>query len=98
DSSQRPCRCGICLQVPAPAEADEQGVFDLQPTFLGVYPRGLASIALAELNRAGCRILAHHEAHCAVLFRLPASGCEEAPAEALELGSFLLLCELPGGA
>ncbi|CAE6910311.1 sqv-3 [Symbiodinium sp. KB8] len=57
--------------------------------FLGVYPRGLQHIAVAELTgREGLRIWKHHEEHCALLFQLP-----EGPV--LELGSFLLLREVP---
>ncbi|CAK9064929.1 unnamed protein product [Durusdinium trenchii] len=88
DPDARPCRCEVCLQVP-------QGTREcVQPEsvilFLGVYPRGLGFIALAELQRENCSVLAHTEEHCAILFHY-------AEETVLELGSFLLLCEVPGG-
>lgn len=87
DPTQRPCQCEVCVQVPvANGQPDVEAVSET--CFLGVYPRGLSSIALDELQREHCSVLAHEEEHCALLFR---------PQDhVLELGSFLLLCEVLG--
>eukprot|EP00434_Breviolum_minutum_P019994 symbB.v1.2.017637.t2/scaffold1373.1/size231899/2 len=56
------------LSVPASCRESLDTAAEIS-SFLGVYPRGFSSIALAELQREHCCVLAHAEEHCALLFR-----------------------------
>lgn len=107
EPSERPCACADCRAVPVLPVACpwEASPADAHPgRLVGVYPRGLAHLALAELERVGGQVIAHLEEHCALIFCFPVpaaanalwAASADAAAHAVELGCFLLLFDLVG--
>jgi len=86
--------------VPEPSsEAESRGsaCAASTPTLVGIYPRGLSFLALAELARAEATVVEHLEAFCVVLFR-PPPPAPGAVVQVLELSTFELIFESVGGA
>eukprot|EP00405_Crypthecodinium_cohnii_P058703 CAMPEP_0206626258 /NCGR_PEP_ID=MMETSP0325_2-20121206/65196_1 /ASSEMBLY_ACC=CAM_ASM_000347 /TAXON_ID=2866 /ORGANISM="Crypthecodinium cohnii, Strain Seligo" /LENGTH=467 /DNA_ID=CAMNT_0054150543 /DNA_START=55 /DNA_END=1454 /DNA_ORIENTATION=- len=72
--ARRPCQCSVCQEVPEPSDSDDRFSCENETErFAGIYPRGLAFLALEELHRAELQVVRHLEDFSVIIFEVPPS-------------------------